>query len=396
MQEKVTRFEKFLLYFTFVDILFAPYMLVLATTYSQFFVLGWFFVKKEKKIISKEVKYYYYILVFILIGCFISLFTIPYDVDYYFIDNIKRGLNLWMGLSYYFFFYHIFKSTDESIRKWLVAVVVYITLWGVLYYMSSEYFFNLKNVFSPHDAMLADKDMGFFRFNFIWTDPNNVGYALVGVLSFLIIDKKVNNILLMGLILMSLFCMMLLMSGGTLIVAAVVLSISLIIRIIKVKSMFDFVSLVILILVSIYLFLYHSDVLINSEVGEAFQNRMESKIEHGDTRGEIYLNLLDSKNILLYLFIGEGSNIFVGDERYSPHNGHLMFIFAFGMICYIVYMLLVFRKAKSTLWIDYLPIVAFLVGFTVNIGIGELKFAAILYMLVAFIRVRSKKLSISK
>jgi hypothetical protein len=189
MGSKILKFEKYLFYFVVIDILFSPYMFFLATSYSQFLVLIWFLIKNKKEFVVKEYRFYCWILGFVLAGCFISLFTIPHDVSYYFIDNIKRGLNLWMGISYYFFFYYIFKYIDIELRKWLIVVVVYVTLWGVLYYINMEDFFILKKIFNPHDATLSIKDAIFFRFNFIWTDPNNVGYALVGIVSFLILDR---------------------------------------------------------------------------------------------------------------------------------------------------------------------------------------------------------------
>ena len=389
MAPAISKFEKYLFYFVIIDILFAPYMFFLATSFSQFFVLGWFFVKKKQNFIAKEVKFYYWILVFILIGCFISLFTIPNDTGFYFIDNIKRGLNLWMGLSYYFFFYYIFKSTNIELRKWLIVIVIYITLWGILYYINIEYFFILKNIFSPFDSTMTVKDLILFRFNFIWTDPNNVGYALVGIISFLVIDKNVPNTVLMGILTVFMFCLLLIMSGGAIVSLVLVLPIAFLIRTTKTKNLFGIISLIILILATTYLITKYSGTILNSEVGETSMNRLESKATTEDGRKNIYLNLLASKNVLLYLFAGEGSNIFMKGKVYSPHSGHFMLIFSFGMICYLIYMYIVFRKTKKMPWADYLPIIPFLIGFTLNIGIGELKFAAILYTIVAFVRVRN-------
>jgi hypothetical protein len=393
MRDKTLKFEKYLFYFVIIDILFSPYMFFLATSYSQFFVLVWLFVKDKKEFIIKEYRFYYWILGFILIGCFISLFTIPHDVDYYFIDNIKRGLNLWMGISYYFFFYYIFKYTNIELRKWLIAIVVYITLWGILYYINMNSFFVLKKIFSPYDATLSIKDIIFFRFNFIWTDPNNVGYALVGIVSFLILDKKISSVFLTGIILMLLFCLLLIMSGGSILIFCIIIPITFLFRIAKINSLFNLICLIIFLLFSIYLIFEYSHIILNSDVGRISLERLELKVETEDSRKNIYMNLLASKNIMLYLFTGEGSNIFVGDRAYSPHNGHLMLIYGFGLICYFMYIYVVFRKNKTVSWMNYLPIIPFLFGFTVNIGIGELKFAAILYMIVAFIRIRCGQIS---
>ena len=132
----------------------------------------------------------------------------------------------------------------------------------------------------------------------------------------------------------------------------------------------------------------YSGAFLESKIGEVAVKRMESKSEQGDSRPKIWKELLESKNILFYSLIGEGNSLFVNGKIYSPHSGHFVFIFAYGLICYYLYMYLVFRKMKKQTWSDYLPILPFLVCFTVNIGIGELKFAVLMYMVIAYSRIR--------
>jgi hypothetical protein len=96
-----------------------------------------------------------------------------------------------------------------------------------------------------------------------------------------------------------------------------------------------------------------------------------------------------SKNIFLYILAGEGNTLFINGMPFSPHSGHLMFIFGFGFISYYMYMYLIFRKTKAQKWQDMVFIIPFLLCFTINIGIGELKYAAITYMLIAYSRNKS-------
>jgi hypothetical protein len=182
------------------------------------------------------------------------------------------------------------------------------------------------------------------------------------------------------------------MSGGSIIAFCAIIPIAFLLRITKLNNLFNLIYLMIFLLFSIYLMFEYSHIILNTEVGHTSLARLELKAGGEDSRKNIYMNLLTSKNIILYLFTGEGSNIFVGDRVYSPHSGHLMLIYGFGLICYFMYMYIMFRKSKTVSWMNYLPIIPFLLGFTINIGIGELKFAVILYMIVAFIRIRCRQI----
>lgn len=391
----IPKFEKYLLIFTLVDILFAPYVFFLATTYSQFFVFLWFILKDKRVFRKTELKFYYYIMFFIGLSVIVSLITIPYNYlgDYLF-DNIKRGLSIIMAISYYFFFSYIFKTRDVKIEKWIFLFILYVTVWGVLYYLNMGLFISLKRIFNPYDSVtnvfVLNTDF-FNRYNFIWTDPNNIGYTMVAVVSFLIINRRISNVMVSIIILALLFVLLIVMSGGSLLTAFIVIPITLFVRIRKNTSFWSKLTFILLIIVSLYIVSKFSSQITGSEIGEAAFSRFEDKTETEEPRLRIWNRLFEAKNIILYSFAGEGPNLFVNGKPFAPHNGHFMFIFGFGFICYYMYMYLLFRKSRSQRWIDLLYIFPFLLCFTLNVGIGELKFAAIMYMLVAYSRTQNKK-----
>ena len=389
------KFEKYLLIFTLVDILFAPYVFFLATTYSQFFVFLWFILKDKRVFQRKELKFYYYIMFFIGLSVIISLFTIPnHFLGEYVFDNFKRGLNIVMAISYYFFFSYFFKSRDVKLEKWIFALLIYVTLWGVLYYLNMSLFITIKRFFNPFDSVtnvfVLNTDF-FNRYNFIWTDPNNIGYTIVGVVAFLIINKKTSNIVLIISVLALLFILLITMSGGSVLTAFLVIPVSLLVRFQNSLNLWSRLFLILSIVAAIYLTSKFSSQLTGSEIGETAILRLEDKTETEEPRLRIWKRLFEAKNVLLYSFAGEGSNLFINGKPYPPHNGHLAFIFGFGIICYYMYVYLFFRKSKTQRWIDLLYITPFLLCFTLNVGIGELKFAAIMYMLVAYSRTQNKE-----
>lgn len=394
MENKLTKIENYLLVFTLVDILFAPYVFFIATTYSQLFVFLWFLNKKKVAFERIEIRFYYGIIFFIAISTFISLFTIPYSlVSEYFFDNIKRGLNIIMGISYYFFFTYIFKTRDRKIEKWMFAFLLYITLWGVMYYSNMGLFLTLKRMFNPYDSVTGVflNNSGFFnRFNFIWTDPNNVSYTVVGVVSFLIINKRTSNLTILLSFLAMLFILLITMSGGGIISALIILPLSIIVRLRVNRNMWNHSLFIVSALIAILLVSKFSSKFLGGEIGEIAISRIEEKNETEEPRLRIWKKLFDEKNVLHYIVAGEGSNLFVQNRRYAPHSGHFMFIFGFGFVCYYMYMYTIFRKSKSQRWTELLYIVPFFLCFTINIGIGELKYAAIMYMLIAYSRVQNR------
>lgn len=386
---QINKFENYLLIFTIVDILFAPYVFLFATTYSQLIVFLWFLLKDKQFFNHREVNFYYAVMGFILLSVFVSLVVLPSDkMAYYAIENFKRGLNIGLAISYYFFFYYIFKTVKVSIEKWMIAFIYAVTIWGVIYYLNLSAFLGLKVLFNPRDATLTNlvTENFFLRYNYIWTDPNNVGYTLVAVVSFLILNKRVSNIQLFIIVPCLLFCLLIIMSAGSIVSAIIFIPIAYIYRLTKTRKLISHLIIIVSFLIFGLTIQKNYSNFSENEIGKTAISRLESKSETGDTRPEIWLKLLKSKNILLYLFAGEGTVLFVDGKHYSPHSGHFVFIFGYGIIAYLFYLYIVFRKTKWQKWKDYIYILPLFICFTINIGIGELKFAAIMYMIIAYSR----------
>ena len=82
----------------------------------------------------------------------------------------------------------------------------------------------------------------------------------------------------------------------------------------------------------------------------------------------------------LFLFVGSGQ------EGFSAEIGHIYFVYMFGLVAYIFFMYLTFRKGKRQRWCDYVWVFPFFVAFTINIAIGEFKWFAIYLLLIAYAR----------
>lgn len=387
----ISKWEKYLFYFTIIDLFFLPYVPIIATTFSQLFVFFWFVFKNKSCFNRKLVIYYYFISIFVIISNIFSFISIPkYYFDEYYVENFKIGISLIMSLTYYFFFDYFFRRTIINLTNWLLFFILYVVIWGLLYFFNMNLFISLKKIFNPYDAFTSDLFLNsgqFIRYNFIWTDPNNIGYALVGLTSYFILNKRINNILILICIISLLFILLIIMSGGSILTSLIIIPISLFYRF-KTVNLFSKVLLSITLFVAFFLVSNVYINLANSEIAENSINRLENKTETEEPRFKIWERLFEDKNIIFHSFVGEGSNIFVKNRPFSPHNGHLMFIFGYGCICWIFYLKLIFWKTKSQLFLDYIFIIPFLICFTINIGIGELKYSALMYLMVVLSRIK--------
>ncbi len=389
MNQAVTKREKYFFYFVLVDIIFAPYFPWLAITFSQLFVFGWFMLEGYKQAPPREVTAYRWLLILVAASTALSpLWLPPGQEGFYFFDNIKRALNFGISISYYFYFLHYLRRIELKMWKWVFAMIVYIGLWAYIFYMDSSLFFRLKTLFNPRDSLMLmmDEHTGVFRFNFIWTDPNNVGYALVGLLAYLLIDIRTPKVVIAIAVLLAAFSTILIMSAGTLISAAIVLPLALLVRFRRNHEARSVLMTIVLAFLVIQIGSRYSRALFGSDLGTAAIERLQQKEEVGDDRPTIWKNLVLAKNPLTHMVLGEGENLFVEEELYFPHSGHLMLFYGYGMIVYVLYMFLIFRKVPGVSWADYLPVMAFLLCFTINVGIGEMKFCGIMSLLVAYQR----------
>jgi hypothetical protein len=175
------------------------------------------------------------------------------------------------------------------------------------------------------------------------------------------------------------------MSGGSILTSLIIIPISLFYRF-KTMNLFSKVLLSITLFITFFLVSNVYINLANSEIAENSIDRLENKTETEEPRFKIWERLFEDKNIIFHSFVGEGSNIFVKNRPFSPHNGHLMFIFGYGCICWVLYLKLIFWKLKSQFFLDYIYIIPFLICFTINIGIGELKYSALMYLMVVLSR----------
>jgi len=117
--------------------------------------------------------------------------------------------------------------------------------------------------------------------------------------------------------------------------------------------------------------------------GVAMESFERISSNSGDSRFIIWQTVIQSVNFLEFIVIGKGGVTLVDGLKFAPHNGHFYWILGYGFIAYFIFMYLVFRKRKVTSLIKYIWIIPILIGFTVNVLLGEIKMMSIIMLLIA-------------
>src|SRR5699024_232602 len=121
------------------------------------------------------------------------------------------------------------------------------------------------------------------------------------------------------------------------------------------------------------------DYFLSTDIATISLSRSESN--SADSRLRIWKSLISNKNILNFIVFGDGGNIMVNNRIYKPHNGHFHLIYSYGAIVYVIFMYIFFRireKIQFSSFKRYFFIIAILIGFTINVGIYEIRFINIM------------------
>lgn len=401
----ISTIEYFLFYFAIADVLFLPYSHLLAITLSQILVFIWFLLKQITRVklsqYESDVRRFGLFSTLVILCTVTSFLFIPsFHLQDGYRENIMRAIQMISSFGYLFFFSYVMRKIKFRWDIVLFIFVIYSSIWAVIYVFDFPTYLSLKRFFNPYDSFLgflSDLENYDYRFSFIWTDPNNIAYAICGVLIMLVTWKQY-NLLSEALITICalLICILCRSTGGWLSFAYSII----ILGVVQQKKSYNLSPMtrfvrgtlaIIVILASMYVVLKY--VLPQQAIDQSV-NRLTSK---GDdiSRITIWRRLFEDKADLLpmYLVYGSGYQVYVDGFPYNVHNGHFLLILAYGMIAYIAYILLLFRKPKNVSWLGYAFLVPFILAITINTFIGEAKAVGLMMFLIAIMRTQTGYLS---
>lgn len=395
--KKSRNIEEIMFLFVVIDILFLPYFTLMTVSYSVPIVWLWaiynhkvLFRGREGKIILAA------ILIMLVSTCINPIYSDTVVLETTFSTSVKRLIQYITLFFLLIFFKEIFKKYNKNIDKILLMFLLYVFILSCLFFLFPYKYGTWKLALNPSDNHTRRFLQGIlvYRFNFLWTDPNNVAYAIAGIEIYLLLRGKLSTLKKFFVLASSMFIILATASAGgivSFIVGNFLLFLSAIFNnsslTVKIKINTLWIGFFLIALSVIILFqtnLFESIVI---PMVTKFQNRMAVYQTSNNITGG---RLDDFKHSIammspIFLFVGSGH------EGFTTEIGHLYLIGMYGAITYVCYMNILFGRFGNQKKQDYAWIVPFFIGFTMNICIGEYKWLAIYLLLLAVCRYRQTR-----
>lgn len=373
-------------YIVIIDLLFIPYFPMLVMPYSLPLVLFSLLLLIDKVEKDLSVKIFLFIFITVLLSTLLSVFinTPPQ----YIVDNVKRALQFLTTFAYFYYFKVVFKNTKLNFRLVFFIFSLYILFLLLLFVYDPITYVNFKNFIYP----LTSKDMGDFlfylRFDYMFSDPNTAGYFITLALFFALVKLKYNliqkTIIIIVIILTTISVKSVGVSIGVLIF--IIFYVFLIAKnIVNKANIRKFLLSGVLLLTIIFLLISFN--IEKEEITLAYQGyleRMELAESNMDSRWQIYSNVI---NKFYPSILGKGYTLLDEGRFIKPHNDHLRIIYSYGVITYILVLLLFFKKMFSR---DITIIIPAFIAFSINSLIDEQKLLALFLIILSYIYFEQK------
>lgn len=378
-----------------IDILFLPYLSFISVSASVSIAAIWTLMNLRKICHDREGKAF---ILMISIMFFGMLMTKLYPAQVHFettiSTSIKRFFQYILCFCFYFFYRSYFSHKRPPIDKIIFIAIIYITIFAIFYKFFPYKYASLKILINPADnhtrRYLAN--MVIYRFNYLWTDPNNIAYFIVGVSSWFFLQKKATRITKLIVCCLTIFIVLCTVSNGGLLTLAVMIAILSFINMINVSRrngavkkntlffiLFTIISLLIIVSLTPIGEIIYNKYILNYLVRLEYYFDFTSAPSLSGGRLE---DLIQGLKILSPITILIGT----GQEGIVTEIGHIYWIGMYGFPAYLIFIWLMFRKYNKQYWKSYIWILPFFIGFTVNIAIGEFKWMATYLMLLAYCR----------
>ena len=381
------------MYLVIIDVLFFPYIRSLTSSLGMLILPLWFIYNSKKIHLDKEFKIFFVIVFFVLLS-FSSALINNYSQEII-KSSIINNVVLLYGLLYYFYGKFNFSNYNINLRVILQIYVTFGFILAIVYFYDASLYFELRNFWTMSGQTIQVNDsLSIFRYTATYSDPNNASVVYVSVLCYLLFNLQTKIFNDMIFMLMTLVILVATMSSTGFLLYVITILIyllqnfkTIIQNITNVKFTTIFTVLLIVLTIPI-IFLILSNYLFSSNIFGMSIERVTNN--SSESRILIWEFLLENVNIFNYLFIGMGGAIGINGVVYPPHNGHLHLIYSYGLVVYISFMYIFFRF-RSLNVSSYLFIFITFVGFTVNVGIYEIRFIALFALLVSSIYIPKTK-----
>lgn len=371
-ENKKTLIDYFIVFYIF-DLLFMPNFL--ASTPISFYIMVFlspFLFSLTKSYVTAYLLLMALMLVSVING--LSIYTVGAD------DNIKRLIQMSLLLSLFFLDFKrvCFEYLERMFRRIISVFVVYLVFLLLLSLFMPDFYLQLMSKLSPNASGMITANVEMFRFSYIFSDPNTLGYLLVFMATFYLFYANRKSMYFFTYIALF-FLVISTQSRGALLALLAITTIILLSR-----SKFSFNTLkicIFIILTAILIYFTFHDYL--KFIIEAFEKR--SEIEEamgtglGGGRDKKYLYLLQNFN---FNFYGVGYSLFIDGLEFRPHSDLIRIILSYGVLFLVVFFSLFISKNFKNIVLLF----AFLFPFLLNSAIDDFRLFGIFIILFNFVK----------
>lgn len=378
----VSKMDKIIFIIVALDTLFFPYIRFLSVSLSMIILPLWFLFNARKVKITKE--FGLFILLALLVTLSVIFSFVFFPEGSFLNTNIRNSVILIYGFVFYFFYRFFFNNTRFSLTRILNTYVIFGFVLAVIYLINPATYFIVRSFWTLSGNVIQITDgLSIHRFTSTFNDPNTASIAFAAVLAFLLFnsEQSVGKNFLMTV--MTGVIIAVTMSSTGFVLYGAILIVLVLQRVISEqflrfkKSTIIYIILLLIISPLIY---YAIQSFISSPTVQIALDRVDDNTMQ--YRYDIWSTLLSSENIFKYILFGTGGTVLISGLEFAPHNGHLHMIYSYGMIAYLIFMIIFFRKRKGSTWTSYLFILIILAGFTINVAIYEIRFLGLIALLI--------------
>ena len=392
-EHKEVLLDKFIFYICIIDCLFLPYIWFVTIPYTMPLLLIWFI--RKSRISNNEIRYkseYQLFAVLFLLMSLSTIFSFILAPEYAYKNIVYLILYTTMFLYYFMFLYYIDKY-QFKVKNFLILFIIFVVILAIIFNIDKSYYHNLILFWNLRSGITMNEnlyqDYVGYRYAFIWMDPNNIGYMMNAIVLYLWCNEKTSFFIKTFSLLSLLFVLIACMSSGGFLSFGIGFGIYVVVMIFdslkgnyKKKYKLTPINILLFLITLIVLYKIIPQIPNYLETGVAVESLDRVNGNSGDSRFVIWQTVIKSVNFFEFIIIGKGGVTLVDGSKFAPHNGHFYWILGYGFIAYFIFMYLVFRKRKITSIKKYIWIIPILIGFTVNVLLGEIKMMSIIMLLI--------------
>lgn len=355
------------------DILFAPFLLSVPAPIAFIILPLWLIALRETPTARA--------LVPAAVGAALATISYVYGLrDGYLLQELARERMANTAIVIFMFGAYVMLMTTQMrsfapVATMLRLYLIFLFGMALIFFVSPGTYFGLRTFWSFNDSVeFGDQVNILTRFTGTMSDPNNLAVSTCAITAVLVFYQEAK-------VWLNLFALAM---TGVIIVATMsatgVICFSILAAAFILASKLRVPMRIGLLLASAITGLAIYYVIRETEIFRLATERvMESD---ADSRFSRWATAMDMGKFVSSILIGDGGSIFMNNFEYHPHNGHIHLVYSFGLICYICFASIFFRIPQITDWRRYLFLAILVIGFTVNVGIYEHRFAGVWVILM--------------